>query len=413
MFYNVLSADLQALCQPRLLAPACPIMLDDDGALAPHVLQGLDDFFSEDALRVMSDWTMPEGLPTTTDREDRWRLASSLQKAIRRGDVSAAMRAAHACHSVDPAHLRKRLVVIAIEDVMLGNLLAVAWTLALAGNHIARRTAGDLKAAVWLAKALASGAQDRTACDLVTVVDFDRDRHSEMELLASWPDKALADAATDLERPVADRMAATWMLAGTKRFPNLNAPDWNDRPRSPLMSLMVRAGMPLVLCYLADRAAIRGGGCMHASLLPMWQMIQADEDELRFIAGDLPDDPGIGQLLSCGYDMHTRPGQAAIKRLMSVPVVASALDTVAPAHRKAATFEAVFAVEGGKLARRVSSPQIDALAEEIDDLVLAYNGVVAIEQRRALLSAVTQSLPELHRFRREIVLGQRDQRKTA
>lgn len=111
--------------------------------------------------------------------------------------------------------------------------------------------------------------------------------------------------------------------------------------------------------------------------------------------------------------MHTRPGQAAIKRLMSVPVVASALDMVAPAHRKAATFEAVFAVEGGKLARRVSSPQIDALAEEIDDLVLAYNGVVAIEQRRALLSAVTQSLPELHRFRREIVLGQSDQRKTA
>lgn len=388
-------------------------MLDDDGALAPHVLRGLDDFFSEDALRAMSDWTMPEGLPTTTDREDRWRLASSLQKAIRRADASAAMRAAHACHSVDPAYLRKRLVVIAIEDVMLGNLRAVAWTLALAGNSSARRAAGDLKVAVWLAQALASGAQDRTACDLVTVVDFDRERHSEMAMLASWPDEALADAATDLERPVAGRMAATWMLAGTKRFPNLNAPDWNDRPRAPLMSLMVRAGMPLVLCYLADRAAIRGGGCMHASLLPMWQMIQADEDELRFIAGDLPDDPGIGRLLSCSYDMHTRPGQVAIKRLMSVPVVASALDTVAPTHRKAATFEAVFAVEGGKLARRVSSPQIDALAADIDDLVLAYNGVGAAEERQALLRAVTQSLPELHRLRREIVLGERVQRKTA
>lgn len=408
MFYNVLSADLQALGQPRLLAPACPIMLDDDGALAPHVLQGLDDFFSEDALRVMSDWTMPEGLPTTTDREDRWRLASCLQKAIRRGDISAAMRAAHACHAVDPAYLRKRLVVIAIEDVMLGNLLAVAWTLALAGKHVARRAAGDLKAAVWLAKALASGAMDRTACNLVVAVDFDRARHPEMETLAAWSDEALADAAIDLERSVVDRMAATWMLAGTKRFPNLHAPSWNDRPRGRLMSLMVRAGMPLVLCYLADRAAIRGGGCMHASLLPMWQMIQADEDQLRFVPGDLPDDPGLGQLLSCSYDMHTRPGQAAIKRLMSVPVVADALARVSPADRKATMFEAVFAVEGGKLASRASSPQLDALADGIDGLVLAYSGVDTVEERQALLAATAQSLPELHRFRREIVVGERE-----
>lgn len=54
--------------------------------------------------------------------------------------------------SVDPAYLRKRLVVIAIEDVMLGNLRAVAWTLALAGNQVARRAASDLKAAVWLTR---------------------------------------------------------------------------------------------------------------------------------------------------------------------------------------------------------------------------------------------------------------------
>lgn len=383
-------------------------MLDDEGAVAPDVLRGLDDLFCEDALRIMSDWTMPEGLPTSQNPEDRWRLASALQKAIRRGDAAAAIRAAHACHGVDAAYLRKRLVVIAIEDVMLGNLRAVAWTLALMGSHVARRAVGDLRTVVWLAQALASGAMDRTACNLVVAVDFDRARHSEMEALAAWSDEALADAATDLGRPVVDRMAATWMLAGTKRFPNLNAPSWNDRPRGRLMSLMVRAGMPLVLCYLADRAAIRGGGCMHASLLPMWQMIQASEDQLRFVPGDLPDDPGLGPLLSCSYDMHTRPGQAAIKRLMSVPVVADALARVSPADRKATMFEAVFAVEGGKLARRASSPQLDALADGIDDLVLAYSGVGTVEERQALLAATAQSLPELHRFRREIVLGKRD-----
>lgn len=408
MFYNILSADLQSLGQPRLLAPPSPATLGDDGALAPHVLRGLDDFFSEDALRVISDWSMPEGLPTTQDRQDRWRLASSLQKAIRRGDVPAAMRAAHACHGVDPAYLRKRLVVCAIEDVMLGHVRAVAWTLALMGNHLARRAAGELKAAVWLAQALASEAKDRTACNLILAVDFDRDRHQRTEAMAAWPDDKLAAWAIDLDRPLVDRMASAWMLAGTKRFPNLNAPDWNERPRDRLMSLMVRSGMPLVLCYIADRAAVRGAGCMHAALLMMWQMIQRDEAELRFLPGELPDDPGVGQLLSCAYDMHTRQGQAAITRMMALPDVSKALAQVAPADRRGTMFEAVFAVEGGRLSSRVSSPQLDSLKAHVDDLVLAYSGLRTLEERKALLTATTEALPDLHRLRREIVLGGRD-----
>jgi hypothetical protein len=355
----------------------------------------------------MSDWTMPEGLPNTRDREDRWRLASSLQKAIRRGDVDAAMRAAHACYGVDASYLRKRLAVCAVEDVMLGNLRAVAWTLALMGNHLARRAAGEMKAAVWLAKALASGAKDRTACNLILAVDFDRDRHQRTEAMAAWSDDDLAGWAIDLDRPLVDRMAATWMLAGTKRFPNLNAPEWNERPRDRLMRLMVRSGMPLVLCYIADRAAIRGGGCMHASLLPMWQVIQQDEAELRFITGELPEDPGIGQLLSSAYDMHTRQGQAAIVRLMASPEISKALAQVSPSDRREALFEAVFAVEGGRLSSRVSSPQLDSLAVYVDDLVLAYSGVRTPNERRRLLTATAEALPELHRLRREIVLGER------
>lgn len=290
---------------------------------------------------------------------------------------------------------------------MLGNLLAVAWTLALMGNHLARRSAGELKAAVWLAQALASGAKDRTACNLILAVDFDKDRHQHTEAMAAWRDEDLAAWALDLDRPLVDRMAATWMLAGTKRFPNLNAPDWNERSRDRLMSLMVGSGMPLGLCYIADRAAIRGGGCMHAALLPLWQVIQQDEAELRFMPGELPEDPAIGQFLSCAYDMHTRQGQAAILRLMALPEISKALAQVTPAARRGAMFEAVFAVEGGKLSIRVSSPQLDSLTLYVDELVLAYSGVRTHEERRALLTATAQALPELHRLRREIVSGER------
>ena len=152
---------------------------------------------------------------------------------------------------------------------------------------------------------------------------------------------------------------------------------------------------------------------MHAALLPMWQVIQQDEHELSFKPGELPEDPGVGQLLSSAYDMHTRQGQAAIMRLMAVPAVAQALAHVSPSDRRGAMFEAVFAVEGGRLSSRVSSPQLDSLAVYVDDLVLAYSGLRTPEVRRALRDAMAKSLPELHRLRREIVLGGRSQRESA
>lgn len=70
-------------------------------------------------------------------------------------------------------------------------------------------------------------------------------------------------------------------------------------------------------------------------------------------------------------------------------------------------FEAVFAVEGGRLSSRASSPQLGSLTRYVDDLVLAYSGVYTPEERRALLTATAEALPELHRFRRDIVLGER------
>jgi len=111
--------------------------------------------------------------------------------------------------------------------------------------------------------------------------------------------------------------------------------------------------------------------------------------------------------------MHTRQGQAAIIRLMALPDVSKALAQVARADRRGAMFEAVFAVEGGRLSSRVCSPQLDSLTLHVDDLVLTYNGLHTPEERKALLAATADALPDLHRFRHEIVLGERDQQKSA
>jgi hypothetical protein len=57
---------------------------------------------------------------------DRWLLASLLQKAVRRGDVTIARRAAHHLLMVDPSRLWRRLMTIGLEDIGIGDVEAAA-----------------------------------------------------------------------------------------------------------------------------------------------------------------------------------------------------------------------------------------------------------------------------------------------
>ena len=303
-------------------------------------------------------------------------------------------------YDMDARYLVYRLAVCSIEDVGLGNLYGVAVTLALAGSLPNRRIGGERKTSVWLAAQLAGGLKDRSACNMVLAVDFDRSLHPVTQEWGRLSDDDLAQKAADLSRPVQERMAAAWSLAGTKRFPNTNAPEWNDRPRWSLMSLMARSGMPLILYYIADRAAVRGGGCMFVSILPIWQVLQAEIETLSVVEDDLPDDPGIGPFLACAYDMHTREGQAAIRRLMHEPEVASALSAIPnPGDRLAALFEAVFFVEGGLLDCRSSTPSLARLQQDAQDAVLAYFGLATRVAQDQLLRAVHVAREALQRYR--------------
>lgn len=203
-------------------------------------------------------------------------------------------------------------------------------------------------------------------------------------------------------------MLAAWLLAGTKRYWNLNVPASNDRPRWSLMRLMIESRMPLILYYIADRAAIRGGDCMFVSLLPLWQMLEAGDDPLQLRRGSMPNDPGIGPLLVCAYDMHTRDGRTALRHFAGLPAVASAIDcNLSPEDRFSALCAAVFAVEGGVLNARISSPKIDRIHLRAVEVEHQYYGLLSGDERRTLMRAVRENLSALHDFRREAVASVR------
>ena len=403
MLSDYLTHGLHHLRQPRLLRPLCANMLGVDGLPQPSLLDGVDALICEDVVSQIMEWEMPAGLAVGTSRDERWRTVSSLQKAIRRGDVEAAMTAAHAAYGMDAGYLMRRLVVCAVEDVGLGNLYGVAATLALAGHRPSRKLAGEQKAAVWLAALLASGWKDRSACNLCVVVDFYRALHPTMDEWKFLSDSDLTTLATDLVQPVERRMLAAWLLAGTKRYWNVNVPTDNARPRWSLMKVMADSGMPLIFYWLADRAATRGGGCMFVSFLPLWQIFQGATREIELRSNSLPNQERIGPLLSAAYDMHTREGRAALQMLARTPGVGSVLAPAPPEARLSALFAAVFAVEGGLLNLRLSLPEFDRVHFEATTVELAYYGLTASSQAQALVHAAGSHLQRLHHLRLSVL----------
>jgi hypothetical protein len=93
---------------------------------------------------------------------DPWLLASLLQKAIRRGDVAMARRAAHHLLNVDPQRLWRRLMTVALEDIGIGDSEISAELTAIATLPLARRLVGDNGRAVDVAvKRACAATKDR------------------------------------------------------------------------------------------------------------------------------------------------------------------------------------------------------------------------------------------------------------
>jgi replication-associated recombination protein RarA len=94
---------------------------------------------------------------------NRWIASSALQKAIRRGEIAIAQRAAFALHRDDRPAAWRRLIAIAFEDIGPAAVDVVVETVAVATSPDWRAVSGEeevLASAVWR---LATAPKDRSA----------------------------------------------------------------------------------------------------------------------------------------------------------------------------------------------------------------------------------------------------------
>lgn len=126
---------------------------------------------------LASDYEVPtvEPLPVSS-----WVAASAMQKAIRRGDVDLALRAAVTLMKSDPTKLWRRLAGIVFEDVSIGSVDTIRLVMAATTSKSLREEfGGEWAVASRLVEQMAISPKCRSTDDLLWTIA----QHHELEEL--------------------------------------------------------------------------------------------------------------------------------------------------------------------------------------------------------------------------------------
>jgi hypothetical protein len=307
------------------------------------------------------DLRTPANIPTISPSV----AAALLQKGIRRGRVASALAAASMLLHTSPDRLWRRLAVIAVEDIGLGDLDAVYMTITAAAHRrrLARRF-GEWHIASFVVSRLASAPKCRATDDLhVVTQDCPTWHHDQLEL-AELSSRDLLDviAGNDPIERRAIAVRAAISAAGSSSG-GVRAGQ-RDRPNA-VFDLLCEI-TPHTMAEVA-RSAYRQTREPICAFLPLLhQQFVGSGVELR--SDPTPPETIVGGIPGWAYDKFSREGRAALDRFQ----LADCATTdwlrlhVTPGERTAVLGHAVFRVESGLVADRLIWPTSDSLRRQAD-----------------------------------------------
>jgi hypothetical protein len=341
---------------------------------------------------------------------DRWLASSALQKAIRRGDVILAQRAARTLFAADRRSLWRRLLVIAFEDVGIGSIDAIGEAASLAASAAMRRDAGGEEAAVLLAcQLLAQAPKDRSADLLMTVVMHDPGLESLRALCQSLSRDRRLEMVADGAKPLTERATAAWFSCG------LGSPGARLVGAGDIAALAGAYSQLGVSPSLLDAVGVaaRQTRSPIALFVPLMWLAAAKG------ATSLLDHPPPPSALHEGaplyaLDMHTRLGRQAIRRFGEEnAAIARFVRTRAPRIRNDAALRlATFYADSARVGLRLwweQSQQVETLGIAAD-----FHSVnVSPSVGNALIGLVREDLAHLDAIRIRTLTRDRLRRQAA
>lgn len=330
-------------------------------------------------------------VPTT---DDRYILASNLQKAIRRGLVPNAEATAIRLLAVDPAYTWRRMLVIGFEDIGFGNIDLLHDLLKTFRREALHRELGPARVATYFAHELARACKSRSLCDGLAMLEFSVKRDEYERQYIGLDDDQLLTTACDASSPIMDRIAALRHICGYRVV--VRGMYQSGVPAST--ELMREVCRRLELSEIETRLFMSGQGVSDSLNIPLPMVAQMARGTLQEQAAEQRFQ-GKNGILYASLDRHCRPGTRCFARLAKeVQPVRQFFARHPGVNPVAAIGAAVFIAEGAVLDRRLVFDGADQLRWQFNNSFLEHAGL-AVDDHDELLSLVKLNLRWLNRIR--------------
>lgn len=314
----------------------------------------------EARLRILVSWQSPLTVRMRLKEDSsKWRVASGLQKALRRGLDDLAVQYGLALYRKVPSYFWWRMPICAVEDIGPANEEAVALALLLKNSKKLQVELGEAAIAAVLS-GLANGGKSRLNC-YTTLCEwpFPSVKAAAPALLAMTTNQ-LADLFLDVTQPLPQRYRAARLLCGKKgKIPE----DAVLPPKVQIgahWDLLVSESTSSLQAQYVDKAyrKLANDGMQTAHLLWRQQFTAYPEVLQEVVDAGCAEIEKIGSMLACAYDMYTQEGKRAIAyfRQMVPELKEISYDAVC---------EVVFEAESGRLNRELRPKGFDEFMEPL------------------------------------------------
>lgn len=302
----------------------------------------------------------------------KFKYSSALQKSIRRGFVTDAVKFALSYHALDPQGFWTRLVVVAFEDIGLGDPWAVALTLVAARSKVFRqKIGGDEKVIGYIVSMLARSIKDRSCADFIQVLWHRPRKFKDMTALRTATTQELTAFALSERNPTAFRSCAGWLLAGTNKYECKTLP-LRSGSREQFCAMVSQMEIPALVKYLILRGMVACRYPMQVVYPFLWQM----KEKSLYVSVETSRFPAeryfVGGLPTESFDIYTRQGRSSFGYFTkSCPQVDYFLTNKGITSMDAkikAIGAVVFVAEGSLLDRKLVFEGLQEITEAVEQI---------------------------------------------
>ena len=315
------------------------------------------------------------------ETSDKWLLASALQKCIRRGLAVQSIAIAIRLHQIDQVYLPRRMPIIALEDIGLGDALVCHDVLTVCASS--KWWGTDVNKTIgFLASIMAGALKSRAACDAFSLTEVHSDRYILLPKLLKCSATDLIDMACDRDLTQIERIFALRVLGGITENQNGAYKVLSRCDIRALESVGSKLGLPEIVCWLIARQRKTAG---MAAMLPI--AFEAGHNAVVRTSREFPRAlDNIAGLPLCTLDMYTKLGRTALKRFYQTTKVLQdfASQHVCRHDPQPLINLAMFQTESSLLNKFLSSPKLDDLKDITDEAEMECLGMVSPANRHEL-----------------------------